>query len=166
MNQLELVRLNKHYGKKYALKNFSFTFKNGVYALLGPNGAGKSTIMNLITDNLTPDKDSGEILWNDIPIKKLGSKYRNILGFMPQQQELYSNMTAWDFMGYISALKNISKKQAKEEIENALKLVELDDAANKKNRWIFRRYEAKTSYCTNFIGRSQADYYGRTNSRT
>lgn len=132
MNQLELVRLNKHYGKKYALKNFSFTFKNGVYALLGPNGAGKSTIMNLITDNLTPDKDGGEILWNDIPIKKLGSKYRNILGFMPQQQELYSNMTAWDFMGYISALKNISKKQAKEEIENALNLVELDDAANKK----------------------------------
>ncbi len=132
MNQLELIRLNKHYGKTHALKNFSFTLKNGVYALLGPNGAGKSTLMHLITDNLFPDKDGGCIYWNGTPIKKLGCKYRNILGFMPQQQELYSNMTAWDFMGYISALKNISKKQAKEEIENALKLVELDDAANKK----------------------------------
>ena len=57
MNQLELVKLNKHYGKKHALKDFSFTFTDGVYGLLGPNGAGKSTMMHLITDNLLPNQD-------------------------------------------------------------------------------------------------------------
>ena len=45
MNTLELVKLNKHYGKKHALIDFSFTFTEGVYGLLGPNGAGKSTMM-------------------------------------------------------------------------------------------------------------------------
>ena len=59
---LVLRHCNKHYGKKHALKDFTFSFETGVYGLLGPNGAGKSTLMNLITDNLKPDKDGGEIL--------------------------------------------------------------------------------------------------------
>lgn len=132
MNTLQLKNINKHYGINHALKNFSFTFENGVYALLGPNGAGKSTLMNLITDNLKPDNDGGKILWNGTEIHRLGKEYRKILGFMPQQQELYSNMTAWDFMGYIASLKIIPKAQAKKEIEDALKLVELEDSVNRK----------------------------------
>lgn len=132
MSILQMNAVNKHYGKKHALKDFSFTFTNGIYGLLGPNGAGKSTLMNLITDNLLPDKDGGHILWNGTDIHNLGKNYRRILGFMPQQQEIYSNMTAWDFMGYIASLKMISKVQAKREIEDALKLVELDDSANEK----------------------------------
>ena len=71
---LVLRHCNKHYGKKHALKDFTFSFETGVYGLLGPNGAGKSTLMNLITDNLKPDKDGGEIFWNGQPIRKLGQK--------------------------------------------------------------------------------------------
>ena len=70
MNSLELIKLNKHYGRKHALKNFSFTFTNGIYGLLGPNGAGKSTLMHLITGILHPDKGGGSINWN-------GNRYIN-----------------------------------------------------------------------------------------
>ena len=132
MSKLELQTLNKHYGKKHALKNFSFTFQNGVYGLLGPNGAGKSTLMNLITDNLKPDKDGGQILWEGTPVQNLGKNYRSRLGFMPQQQELYANMTAQAFLDYICALKGIPKKSAKEEVQNALEQVELSQDGAKK----------------------------------
>ena len=132
MNCLELIKLNKHYGKKHALKDFSFTFTEGVYGLLGPNGAGKSTLMNLITDILKPDKDSGCINWNGDPINKLGKHYREHIGFMPQQQELYSNMTAQTFLGYIAALKGMPSKKAPTEIEKVLEQVELSDCADKK----------------------------------
>lgn len=132
MNQLELVKLNKHYGKKHALIDFSFTFTDGVYGLLGPNGAGKSTMMHLITDNLLPDKDGGCVRWNGRPIAELGKDYRRQLGFMPQQQGLYGNMTAWDFLGYISALKCIPRKEAAEQIRRALEQVELSDAADRQ----------------------------------
>ena len=132
MNQLELVKLNKHYGKKHALVDFSFTFTDGVYGLLGPNGAGKSTMMNLITDNLRPDKDGGCVRWNGKPIGELGRDYRRVLGFMPQQQELYANMTAWDFLGYIAALKCIPKNEAAEQIRRTLEQVELSDAADRQ----------------------------------
>lgn len=132
MNSLELIKLNKHYGQKHALKNFSFTFTNGIYGLLGPNGAGKSTLMYLIAGVLNPDKDGGCIKWNGETINKLGKAYREHLGFMPQQQELYNNMTAQMFLEYISALKGISSKTAPKEIENVLEQVELSDCANKK----------------------------------
>lgn len=132
MNQLELVNLNKHYGKKHALKDFSYTFTNGVYGLLGPNGAGKSTLMHLITDNLIPDKDGGCVKWNGKPILELGKAYRSRLGFMPQQQELYGNMTAQTFLGYIAALKGIPRKTAPQEIAAVLEQMELSDCADKK----------------------------------
>ena len=132
MNQLELQKLNKHYGKKHALIDFSFTFTNGVYGLLGPNGAGKSTMMHLITDNLRPDKDGGCVQWNGKPITELGRDYRRQIGFMPQQQELYSNMTAWDFLGYISALKCIPNKEAVQQMNQTLEQVELSDVADKQ----------------------------------
>lgn len=132
MNTLELVKLNKHYGKKHALKDFSFTFTDGIYGLLGPNGAGKSTMMHLITDNLLPDKDGGCVRWNGKPISELGKAYRRQLGFMPQQQELYGNMTAQMFLGYIAALKCIPKKEVLQQIADALEQVELSDVADKQ----------------------------------
>lgn len=129
---LVLRHCNKHYGKKHALKDFTFSFETGVYGLLGPNGAGKSTLMNLITDNLKPDKDGGEIFWNGQPIRKLGKSYRACLGFMPQQQELYANMTARDFLGYLLALKGIPRKEAKDQIADVLEQVELSEQATQK----------------------------------
>lgn len=132
MNELTLNNLNKHYGKKHALIDFSFSFTDGVYGLLGPNGAGKSTLMHLITDNLLPDKKSCyEILWNGSSIWELKGKYREILGFMPQQQALYPNMTARYFLGYMSALKGLSKQESQKQIDKVLTELELFDDADK-----------------------------------
>ena len=92
---LSIDNLTKNYGSYTALNHMVLTLTPGVYALLGPNGAGKSTFMNLITGNLVPDE--GEIYYDGIPIRELGAKFRGILGFMPQQQGLYENFTAYRF---------------------------------------------------------------------
>lgn len=133
MNHLKLEKINKHYGKKkHALCDFTFEFTNGIYGLLGPNGAGKSTLMNVITDNLLPDKDGGKILWNGEETKVLGGKFRSSLGFMPQQQNLYENMTAHMFLNYIASLKCLDKKTAEKEIPEIIERVELSDSLDKK----------------------------------
>lgn len=133
MNNLRLEKINKHYGKKkHALCDFSFEFTNGIYGLLGPNGAGKSTLMNVITDNILPDKDGGKILWNSEETKTLGGKFRSRLGFMPQQQNLYENMTAHMFLNYIASLKCLDKKTAEKEIPEIIRRVELSDSLDKK----------------------------------
>ncbi len=130
--KLQISNLNKTYkkGAVKALDDFSVTLTPGVYGLLGPNGAGKSTLMNIITDNL--NADSGEVLYDDKNIKKLGKDYRSVLGYMPQQQGLYDDFTLNRFLWYMAALKGLKKKEAKEKITQLLETVNLTNTAHKK----------------------------------
>ncbi len=127
---IELVRLTKSYAGKMALEGISLTLNNGVYGLLGPNGAGKSTLMNIITDNLTAD--SGEVKWNGQAIHDLGRKYRQILGFTPQQQGLYEEFTGRRFLHYIASLKEVPKAEVKSEVMRVATAVNLADELDKR----------------------------------
>ena len=131
MIKMELKNLTKSYEKgKIALDHFSAALEPGVYGLLGPNGAGKSTLMNLITQNLEPDE--GEILINGISTAKMGASYRDVLGYMPQQQGLYDRFSALEFLRYFAALKGLKAKESRKRIEELLEVVNLTEARNRK----------------------------------
>lgn len=124
---LELQNITKRYGNRRALDHISLTLENGIYGLLGPNGAGKSTLMNIITGNLNPS--SGKVLWNGKNIRDMGADYRSLLGYAPQQQGLYDTFTGIRFLSYMAALKGISKKEQKGEIQRVLDYVNLTEKA-------------------------------------
>jgi len=128
--KLEINGLTKSYGNVRALNEFSYCFSEGIYGLLGPNGAGKTTLMNIITDNLSAD--SGEILLDGTNVKELGTDYLKLIGFMPQQQNMYPTFSGLRFMYYMAALKGISKKVADEQIPGLLKRVNMYEHADKK----------------------------------
>lgn len=130
--ELKLEGITKSYnkGKTYAVNDFHAGFTPGVYGLLGPNGAGKSTLMNMITDNL--DADSGSITLDGASIKKMGTAYRSLLGYMPQQQGVYDDFTGEKFLWYMAALKGLSRKDTKETIERILTVVNLRGDRYKK----------------------------------
>ena len=125
--ELNLNNISKSYGKNKALSGFSMTFTPGIYALLGPNGSGKSTLMNIITDNLKAD--SGEIFFDGENVKKMGVRFREKIGFMPQYPGLYPNFSAREFLCYMASLKDVPKKQVKDAVESVLFAVELSDVA-------------------------------------
>ncbi|WP_238722189.1 ABC transporter ATP-binding protein [Diplocloster agilis] len=128
--QLEIRNLKKRYGKQWALNGLTITFTPGVYGILGSNGAGKSTMMNLLTDNLK--RDGGEILLDGKDILKLGRDYRKRLGYMPQQQGFYEQMTADTFLFYMARLKGLKRKQAAAEIDQLLQVTGLAGERHKK----------------------------------
>lgn len=130
--ELELGHLSKSYdgGKTFALQDFTKTFHAGVYGLLGANGAGKSTLMNLVTQNLKPD--SGSIRWDGKEIATMGKSYRALLGYMPQQQNLYDNFTGEEFLWYMASLKGLRKKQAAKRIDELLATVNLEKSRFKR----------------------------------
>ncbi len=128
--KLEFKNVTKRYGEKTALDKFSAELSEGVYGMLGPNGAGKSTLMNLITDNIK--RTSGEILYDGEEILEMGSRFRNKIGYMPQQQGMYDSLSAIDFLYYMAAIKGIKRKEAKSEIERLLRVVSLEKEAHKK----------------------------------
>lgn len=121
--EILIKNLCKSYGNIKALKDVSFELTPGIYGLLGPNGAGKSTMIGILTGNLK--EDSGCVLFNGENIKKAGADYRNILGYMPQQQSLYPSFTVIGFLTYMAALKGMDKKAAKKQIPEVLEKVEL-----------------------------------------
>lgn len=130
--ELSIQCVTKSYqrGRKKALKDFSATFTPGIYGILGPNGAGKSTLMNLITDHIRPDE--GAIIYNMKSIRDLNSKYRNILGVMPQHQGIYEDFTGRRFLWYIAALKGLTAAQTKAQVEYLLEIVNLSKDADRR----------------------------------
>lgn len=127
---LEIKGLTKKYKDKLALDNFTYTFEKGVYGLLGPNGAGKSTLMNILVDGIK--KSGGDIRYNGKNITKLGYKYRDIIGYVPQQQGMYDSFTAEEFLNYIANLKGINKKEISDKVTEMLEFVNLENVRKKK----------------------------------
>ena len=135
--ELQLEHLSKTYGTVQALKDISYTFKPGIYGILGANGAG--TMINLITDNVARDKGSagGSILYDGQDILKLGSRFRGIIGYMPQQQGFYEDFSPKAFLRYMAEIKGIKGKNengqtVKEQIDELLEVVNLTGVAYKK----------------------------------
>ena len=127
---LTLSHVSKSYGKFPAVEDISLEMEHGLYGMLAPNGAGKTTLIKMIATLLVPTQ--GEILWDGIPVAKLGEKYRDLLGYLPQQFGYYKNNTPVQYLDYLAALKNMPKQTAKEKIEQLLELVGLSDVADKK----------------------------------
>ncbi|MHB1150911.1 MAG: ATP-binding cassette domain-containing protein [Eubacteriales bacterium] len=128
--KLSINGITKSYGSNRALSGFTAEFSSGIYALLGPNGSGKSTLMNIITDNLKADE--GAILYDGENTLKMGVRFREKLGFMPQYPGMYPNFSVERFMWYMAALKGMKKPEAKKQIGEILEEVELSDVLRRK----------------------------------
>ena len=84
--------------------------------------------MRMLCGILTPT--GGEITYDGVPVTE--ESYRDILGYLPQDFGYYPEFSGWDFLMYFSALKGLSKKDAKVRTEELLEIVGLSDAAKKK----------------------------------
>lgn len=100
-----IYKAGKKAGKK-ALNDVSLQIESpSLIGLLGPNGAGKSTLMKLLVAELIPT--SGEILIDGVPLLKNERKLKASLGYLPQSFGLYDELTVWQFLDYMAALKGI-----------------------------------------------------------
>lgn len=126
---LTITDLTKRYGTFTALDGFSITFEPGIYGVLGANGAGKSTLMNLITDNVK--RDGGSITFEGEDILKMGDRFREKLGYMPQQQGLYDRMTAESFVTYLGRMKGLKGAALRKQVNEVLALTNLTEVCHK-----------------------------------
>ena len=85
--------------------------------------------MKQITTLIKPDK--GEILYNGKDIFNMDDKYRNVIGYLPQEFGVYKNFTAKQFLQYVGALKGMSGKNLNSKVNELLELVGLYNVRNK-----------------------------------
>lgn len=121
--ELILDRVTKQYKNKIAVDRLSASLKEGVYGLLGANGAGKTTLMRMVCG--VADTNSGEIRLDGEEIGAMGGRYRDLLGYLPQDFGYYPNFTAMEFMLYISSLKGLDRGYAKKQSRILLQKVGL-----------------------------------------
>ena len=128
--ELRLKNIKKKYGDTSALDKVNLQLTEGVYGILGQNGAGKTTIMNIIAGVLKPTE--GEVLLDNVNIKKMKKKYKSLLGYMPQQQGMYEYFTGYRFLYYLAALKGVDNKNMKQEVFRVAKKVQMQEMLNKR----------------------------------
>ena len=116
--------------EKEALQDVSFTLQKGICGLLGENGAGKSTLMRIMATVDFPTK--GNIRYGEMDIFGMDEEYRSLIGYMPQDYNVYPGFTAKDFLEYMGVLKGIPKAKLKDRIMEVLEFVNLSEAADKK----------------------------------
>lgn len=122
--------MTREYRNKKAVDGVSCELTPGVYGLIGPNGAGKTTLMRMLADVLRPT--SGTIAVNGRPAAQLGGRYRDLLGYLPQDCGFYRYFTAERFMQYMASLKGIGRREADGKIAELLRLVNLEQQARVK----------------------------------
>ncbi len=128
-NIVEAYDLKKKYGKFTALEDVSFTVKRGdIYGLIGRNGAGKTTIMKIIT-GLAEKSDGDFKLFSDDSGALYKAKKR--IGCLIENPAFFPNLNAYQNLKYYAIQKGIIDKN---QVDEVLKLVKLDEAGKKKFR--------------------------------
>lgn len=122
---LEVVNIEKSYGKKKILHDISFSIEKGqIKALVGPNGSGKTTLMNTMTNLLK--KDGGQVLVDGKEFKD--EKIFNHISFFKDEKILDENLYGMDYLNYI---KNVYKR-TKEDVDRVIKEIGIESFVKSK----------------------------------
>lgn len=130
--KLAMEHLSKQFKNKIAVKQIDTVLMEGVYGFLGANGAGKTTLLQMICGIIEPT--SGEVKIDGENNIQMGERFRDILGYLPQEFGYTPGFTAQDFMLYIASIKGLQPKYAKRKTRELLRLVNLEKEANRKIR--------------------------------
>lgn len=148
---IEVKNVSKKYGKFYAVRDISFTIKDGeIVGFLGRNGAGKSTTMNMITGFIEPTE--GTIIVNGYDVDRKPKKVKESIGYMPEGTPLYYDLTVKEFVTYMAELKLIPRKERKAAVQKAITETGLEKVQNKLTKNLSRGYKQRVSLAGAIVG--------------
>ncbi len=123
---LEVVNLSKRFKKNKAVDSVNLFLEKGeTVGLLGPNGAGKSTTISMISSLISPTE--GDVrLHNDSILQETG-KLRKVLGVVPQEIALYTDLTAKENLEFFGKIHRLSGRELQGKIRDILEQIGLTD---------------------------------------
>lgn len=127
---LIINNVTKKYGNGLtANDNISLTINDGeIYGFIGPNGAGKSTLIKSIVG--LHSFDFGEIILDDITLKKNPLEYKRKIAYIPDNPDLYENVRAINYLNFIADVFKIAKDKRIALIEKYANIFEIKDSLN------------------------------------
>ena len=123
--------LAKRFGEVQAVADVSFQIQNGeLFGFLGPNGAGKTTTINLPTGLARPD--AGTIRIAGIECTGNPKAAQHLLGVIPDESNLYPELTGFENLGFCAALYGMPKGEREARAHELLETFGLAKAAGRK----------------------------------
>ena len=128
---IEIKKLYKNFGRIKAINNVSLSLKQGeIVTLLGPNGAGKSTFMRLLTGFIYPDSGQITIMDNNIETNRIEALSN--IGYVPENSPLYGDMTVFEYLHFISKIRNLDDSTFNNRYKKIIKQFSLIEVINQK----------------------------------
>jgi len=131
-NAITTKSLTKRFDKEIlAVDNINLSVPtNTIYALLGPNGAGKTTTISMLTTLIEPTSGYAQVVGLDAV--QQADQVRQRIGVTFQEIVLDPDLTGRESLDFHARLYGIGKSERLAKIDELLKLVELEDAADRR----------------------------------
>jgi ABC-2 type transport system ATP-binding protein len=126
---VKIESLNKSFGHIKALNDLNLEIEKGeLLGIIGPNGAGKTTAIRIICCILQPN--SGNVTVGGYSIYHDQIKIKSMIGYLPEEPNLYERFKARDLLKYFGELYGVPKNQMDGRIDELLKLVGMSKRAD------------------------------------
>ncbi len=126
---IHIENLKKYYGRLPAIDGITLDVAKGdILGFLGPNGAGKTTTMKVITSYYPPT--GGKVTVDGLDVTERSLETRQMIGYLPENNPLYHDLTVFEYLRYIADLRQIAKGDQTKRIGRMLDIAGLNDRAN------------------------------------
>lgn len=121
---LDVRSVSKRFPGVTAVDQVSFLARAGeITGYLGPNGSGKSTTMKMITGLM--ETTSGEILFDGAPVGKDPIAFKQRIGYVPEEPQLYTHLSGLEYLIMVGQLRNLPATLTAGRIDGLLRLLGL-----------------------------------------
>jgi len=147
---VEVLNLTKRYDEVLAVDSISFNVGRGeLFGFLGPNGAGKTTTINMLTG--LARLDSGNIKIDGIDCTRNPKAAQHLVGIVPDESNLYNELTGYDNLCFCAALYGIRKNERQKRARELLETFGLSDAADRKFAGYSKGMKRKLTFAAGII---------------
>jgi ABC-2 type transport system ATP-binding protein len=127
---IEVRNLTKAYGSFVAVNGISFKAEQSqILGFLGPNGAGKTTTMRVITGYMPAT--SGTVLINGLDIFTNSLEARRLIGYLPENPPLYSDMRVDGYLRFVAKLRGVKRSAVDSALDHVLQVCGLTEMAHR-----------------------------------
>ena len=148
MIAIQTKKLTKKFKDKVAVNQIDLNIKQGeLFALLGVNGAGKTTTIKMLSGLILPT--SGDIIIEDMDMKKDVFKIKEILNVSPQETAIAPNLTVKENLEFMAGVYQVKDKEKK--INELIKQFKLEEVLNKKAKTLSGGWQRKVSIAISLI---------------
>ena len=152
-NAIETENLTKVYGNDFtAVNSLNLEIPNKtIFGMLGPNGAGKTTTIKMLTCLIQPT--SGQATVGGFDVQNNPDEVRNLLGMVPQQVSLYSDLTVMENSQLCADYYGVPQDERDSRIEDLMELVDIKYAKDKRVGQLSGGQKQKASLVASLVHR-------------